>query len=188
MGSHAAPIGWPKAATMCKSKPLSHSKSKPLSHSTCLFYMGPKSMVWAPNQWWWPQALSLGGGGSIQPSGCTPPSPQKGLSRRAPKNPTEIDPRALEVTRTQIRQKMKMGFLESACQGGSEKSSFAMSLVKKNGPFSMLKKTSALLAPELINGPAIGALFPNLPPVLGATINPPPPPPPELKTRLPWGG
>ena len=44
---------------------------------------------------------------------------------------TKTDPRAPEVTRTQIRRKMKTGFLATGRQGGSENSSFTMYLVKK---------------------------------------------------------
>ena len=55
-----------------------------------------------------------------------------GHNRRPPQSPTETDPGAPEVTRTHnSAKKMKMGLLESARRGGSEKSSFAMYLVKK---------------------------------------------------------
>ena len=53
-----------------------------------------------------------GGGGLVD----TDP---KGSIDAPPKNPTETDPRALEVTGPKIRQKMKIGFLESTCRGSS---------------------------------------------------------------------
>ena len=45
--------------------------------------------------------------------------------------PTETDPRASQVTRTQNRQKMKMGFLESARRAGVQKSHHLSNILVK---------------------------------------------------------
>ena len=74
-----------------------------------------------------------------------------------PQNPTETDPQASQVTQTQKPAKNENGVLESVCRGGSEKSSFAMCLVKKKWTifnaqkhFRRLRRESAQ---QLINGP-----------------------------------
>ena len=61
-----------------------------------------------------------------------PPPPQKKEAQLTPPPQflPRLTPRPRRRPRPKIRQKMKMGFLESARRGGSEKSSFAMYLVK----------------------------------------------------------
>ena len=99
------------------------------------------------------RAFNWEGGGRFSPLASPPPSPKKGSIDGAPKNPTETDPRAPEVTQTRnsAKKKMKRVFLESARRGGSERSSFAMYLVKqKIEHFQCSKRFSAPSAPELI--------------------------------------
>ena len=74
-----------------------------------------------------------------------------------------------------IGKKLKMGSLESARRGGSEKTSFAMDLVKKKlDHFQQSKKFSA---PSVMNGPVNDALSPTpAPQSLGGSIDTPPKP------------
>ena len=55
----------------------------------------------------------------------TPPPKRAQLTPPPRQDPTETDPWA----QTSAKKKMKMGFLESGCRGGSENASFAMYLV-----------------------------------------------------------
>ena len=55
-----------------------------------------------------------GGGGSIEPSGRTPPSPKKGSIDRTPKILPSLTPRPWRCPRSKNRGKKKMGFLELA--------------------------------------------------------------------------
>ena len=71
-------------------------------------------------------------GGRYSPLASPPPPKKMRAQLTGPPNPTKTDSRAPEVNRTQIRQKMKMVFLEFARRGGSEKLSFAMYSVIKN--------------------------------------------------------
>ena len=79
-----------------------------------------------PTQRWAGFQLRRGAAVDTAPLASPPPPPS---SRDCP-----------EVTRPKIRQKMTMGFLESARRGGSETSSFAMDLVKKKVHFQCSKK------------------------------------------------
>ena len=89
-----------------------------------------------------------GGGGvdrALRPD--PPPSPKKGSIDRTPK----ILPRLTPGPPPKIGKKRKWDFLDSARQGGSEKSSFAIYLVKKKSTnFSAQKNFSAPLAPDFI--------------------------------------
>ena len=78
--------------------PAPHTSPRGCAHARC------------PVQTWMPSTNSamrwagfqLGGGGQGPYSPLArPPPPKKRLNRGAPKNPTETDPRATEVTRTQ---------------------------------------------------------------------------------------
>ena len=60
-----------------------------------------------------------GGGGSIEPSGRTPPS-KKGSIDRTPKILPRLTPGRRRRPRPKNRGKKKIGFLESTCPGGSE--------------------------------------------------------------------
>ena len=71
-----------------------------------------------------------GGGGRYSPLAANPPPPPERLNCRGLQNPTETDPWAPGGhSDPKVSKRMKMGFLESARQGGSEKASFAMCLV-----------------------------------------------------------
>ena len=115
------------------------------------------------------------GGGGIQPSGRSPP--KKGSIDMTPKILQRLTPGPRRWPRPKNEKTKKMGFLESACRGDSEKSSFAIYLVKKNRPILMLKKSFRHLCRQtsqgLINGAYQLSPFPE-PPVLGGSIEPPP--------------
>ena len=68
-----------------------------------------------------------------------------------------LTPRPWRSPRPKFRQKTKMGFAESAQQGGSEKSSFTMYLVKKK----MTKNLLALSVPGFITTDQWSCKFPN---------------------------
>ena len=57
-----------------------------------------------------------GGGGRYSP---LPPCPKKGLNCQAPKNPTETDPRAPEVTWTQNSAKKENGIFGISASRGN---------------------------------------------------------------------
>ena len=102
--------------------------------TTSLYPVTPVSVPLPRQTWshWGGRAFNLGGWvGGVDTALWLDPPPPKKAQLTGPRNPTETEPRAPEVTRTQkIRQKMKMVFLEPARRGGSEKSSFAMDVVK----------------------------------------------------------
>ena len=91
-------------------------------------------------------AFSFPGGGGGDRALRPDPPPQKGSIDRTPKILPRLTPRASEVTQTQSGF-----FLESARRGGSEKSSFAILLVKKNRPILMIKKIFGAFAARLHN-------------------------------------
>ena len=82
---------------------------------------------------------SGGGGCRYSPLARPTPPPQKGLNGRAPKILPRLTPRPRRCPGSKIRQKMSMGFLESARQGGPEESSFAMDLKKELTIFNARK-------------------------------------------------
>ena len=61
-----------------------------------------------------------------------PPPPKRAQIDGTPKILPRLPPGLGGDPDPKIGKKMKMGFLESARRGGSEKSSFAIHLVKKN--------------------------------------------------------
>ena len=94
------------------------------------------------------RAFVCAGGGGNTALWLDPPLPQKMAQLTAP---TETDPWAPELTRTHDSAKNENGLLESAHQGASEKSSFAMSLVKKKWTiFNAPKKFSAPSVPDFV--------------------------------------
>ena len=137
------------------------------------------SKGWAGSQLW-------GGWGVDTALSLDPSHPKKGLDRRGLQNPTETDPPGPGgLTRPQKSAKHQNGILESACRGGSEKSSFAMYLVgKKNDHFQCSQQFSAPSAPEFTIPDYWSCQLSPFP-------EPPPPPPssidplPKLKIRLP---
>ena len=88
------------------------------------------------------------GGGGIEPPGRSCPPPQK---KGAPQNPTETDPQASEVTRTQKLAKNENRIFGISASKGCRKVIICHTFSeKKFDPFSWSKNFSAPLAAELI--------------------------------------
>ena len=98
----------------------------------------------------------MGGGGfdwgrgwSIQPSGLTPLHQNKSSINGAPQNPTETDPRAREVTRTQHSAKNANGIFEISVSRGFGKAVICHVFVETNLTiFNAEENCSATLATE----------------------------------------
>ena len=92
------------------------------------------------------------GGGSIEPSGRTPPSPKKGSIDRTPKILPSLTPRALEVTQTQ-----KSGKKENGIFGISASRGFRKVIIchifggEKNRPVLVLQKIFGAFGARLHN-------------------------------------